>query len=76
MLDFLQMLTGGIVVGSSYALMGLAMVIIYKTSEVLNFAQGEMAMLTTFVAFMLLSDYGIPFWFTVDTMQGSLVSLW
>ena len=39
MLEFLQMLASGIAVGSSYALMGLAMVIIYKTSEVVNFAQ-------------------------------------
>ena len=39
MLDFLQMLASGIAVGSSYALMGLAMVIIYKTSEVVNFAR-------------------------------------
>ena len=62
---FLQLLVGGLAIGACYALIAMAMVIIYKTSEVLNFAQGEMAMLTTFVAFMLLSDYGIPFWFTV-----------
>jgi branched-chain amino acid transport system permease protein len=36
----------------TYALVALAMVIIYKTSEVLNFAQGDMAMLSAFVAFM------------------------
>ena len=46
MIDFLQMIVSGIAVGSSYALMGLAMVIIYKTSEVPNFAQGEMALVT------------------------------
>ena len=62
---FSQLLVGGLAIGACYALIAMAMVIIYKTSEVLNFAQGEMAMLTTFVAFMLLSDYGIPFWFTV-----------
>jgi len=39
----------------------LAMVIIYKTSEVPNFAQGEMAMLSTFIAFMLLASYGQSF---------------
>jgi hypothetical protein len=47
MLDFLQMIASGIAVGSTYALMGIAMVIIYKTSEVPNFAQGEMALISS-----------------------------
>ncbi|MBN2124122.1 MAG: branched-chain amino acid ABC transporter permease [Deltaproteobacteria bacterium] len=62
MIDFLQMLASGIAVGSSYALMGLAMVIVYKTSEVVNFAQGEMALLSIFFTFMLLESYGIPYY--------------
>jgi branched-chain amino acid transport system permease protein len=62
MLDFFQMLVSGIVVGSSYALMGLAMVIIYKTSEVVNFAQGEMALLSAFLTYMVLEYYHIPFY--------------
>ena len=55
MLDFIQMVVSGIAVGSTYALMGLAMVIIYKTSEVPNFAQGEMALASSFLAMMLLT---------------------
>jgi branched-chain amino acid transport system permease protein len=55
MLDFVQMVVSGVAVGSSYALMGIAMVIIYKTSEVPNFAQGEMALITSFFAMMLLT---------------------
>jgi branched-chain amino acid transport system permease protein len=62
MIDFLQMLASGVAVGSSYALMGLAMVIVYKTSEVVNFAQGEMALLSVFFTYMLLESYGIPFY--------------
>lgn len=62
MLDFFQMLVSGIMVGSSYALMGLAMVIIYKTSEVINFAQGEMALLTVFLTYMVLEYYHVPFY--------------
>jgi branched-chain amino acid transport system permease protein len=62
MLDFLQMLASGIAVGSSYALMGLAMVVIYKTSEVINFAQGEMALLSIFLTYMVLESYGFPFY--------------
>jgi branched-chain amino acid transport system permease protein len=64
MVDFLQMVLSGIAVGSSYALMGLGMVLIYKTSEVPNFAQGEMALLPVFVAFMLLATYGVPYYIT------------
>jgi branched-chain amino acid transport system permease protein len=56
---FLQLLVSGLSFGSLYALIALAMVIIYKTSEVPNFGQGEMAMISTFVAFTLLvtSEY-------------------
>jgi branched-chain amino acid transport system permease protein len=58
---FLQLLVSGIAFGSIYALIALAMAIIYKTSEVPNFAQGEMAMVSTFIAFMLLDTYGQSF---------------
>jgi len=56
-----QIIVSGLAIGSCYALIALAMVIIYKTSEVLNFAQGEMAMVSTFFAYSLLSTYNIPF---------------
>ncbi|MBU2513845.1 branched-chain amino acid ABC transporter permease [bacterium] len=61
MLDFFQMIVSGIAVGSSYALMALAMVIIYKTSEVVNFAQGEMALASSYFTFMVLERYGFSF---------------
>jgi len=60
MIDFIQMLINGIAAGSSYALIGLAMVIIYKTSEVPNFAQGEMALISTYVAYMMMAQYDLP----------------
>ncbi len=62
---FFDLVIGGLSIGACYALVALAMVIIYKASEVPNFAQGEMAMLATFVAYMLLEDYGVGFWTTV-----------
>lgn len=58
MIDFIQMIISGVAVGSSYALMALAMVLIYKASEVPNFAQGEMALLPVFIAFMIIYSYG------------------
>ncbi|MCP3875242.1 MAG: branched-chain amino acid ABC transporter permease [Desulfobacteraceae bacterium] len=59
MIDFIQMIVSGVATGSTYALMGLAMVIIYKTSEVPNFAQGEMALITSYFAMMLLTTMNI-----------------
>lgn len=70
MLEFLQTIVSGIAVGSSYALMGLAMVIVYKTSEVVNFAQGEMALLSVFLTYMVLEYHGVPFYVA---LPGALV---
>jgi branched-chain amino acid transport system permease protein len=56
-----QLIISGLSFGSLYALVALAMVIIYKTSEVPNFGQGEMAMLSTFVAYSLLVTHGYSF---------------
>lgn len=58
---FFQLLVSGLSFGSLYALIALAMVIIYKTSEVPNFGQGEMAMISTFIAFTLIETHGYPF---------------
>ena len=57
-----QLIVEGLAIGACYALFGIAVVIIYKTSEVINFAQGEMAMLSTFVAYHILAYYQYPFW--------------
>ena len=61
---FWDLVIGGLSIGACYALVALSMVIIYKTSEVPNFAQGEMAMISAFVAYTLISGYGIGFWTT------------
>jgi len=42
-------------------LLALALVLIYQSTDVVNFAQGEMAMFTTFIAYTLLTWYGVPF---------------
>lgn len=58
---FLQLVVSGLAIGSIYALVALAMALIYKTIEVPNFAQGEMAMISTYVAFTLLTVHRVPF---------------
>ncbi|MBC8460445.1 MAG: branched-chain amino acid ABC transporter permease [Deltaproteobacteria bacterium] len=67
---FFQLVVSGISFGSLYALIALAMVIIYKTSEVPNFGQGEMAMISTFVAHSLLVTHGCSF---VVSLLGALI---
>ncbi len=49
-----QHLAGGLAAGALYGLMALGLVLIYKTSDVVNFGHGDMAMVSTFVAFTLL----------------------
>ncbi len=57
-----QLLVDGLAMGACYGLFGLAVVIIYKTSEVLNFAAGETAMVSTFVAYHIMVISGYNFW--------------
>ncbi|HYG60825.1 MAG TPA: branched-chain amino acid ABC transporter permease [Symbiobacteriaceae bacterium] len=56
-----QQIISGLATGSLYALAALGLVLIFKTSDVVNFAQGEMAMFCTFVAFTLLTTAGLPY---------------
>jgi branched-chain amino acid transport system permease protein len=55
MSQFLSLAIAGIAVGSVYALVALGFVLIYKATEVVNFAQGELMMLGGFVGLMLVS---------------------
>ncbi len=61
LLSLAQQVVSGLSAGSIYALLALALVLIYQSTDVVNFAQGEMAMFTTFIAYTLLTWYGVPF---------------
>ena len=54
MQTFFQTLTTGLSDGAIYGSLALALVLIYKATEVINFAQGEMAMFTTYIAWALM----------------------
>lgn len=58
---FLQQLIAGLSIGAIYACVALAVVMIYQAIGRVNFAQGEMAMLSTFTGWQMI-DYGIPYW--------------
>ena len=55
-----QLVQGGIQSGSVYTLMALGIVLLYRTSRVLNFAHGEFALLAAFVAYTLTSSLELP----------------
>jgi branched-chain amino acid transport system permease protein len=57
-----QQVVFGIATGGLFASLALALVLIYRAMDVLNFAQGEMATFTTFIAFTLLTYIHLPYW--------------
>ena len=61
MTEFLQQVVSGLASGGVYGSLALAVVIIYRSTGVVNFAQGEMATLSTFVCWTLM-DHGVAFW--------------
>ncbi len=56
----LQLIVSGLALGSIYALLALSLVIVNKSTDVVNFAQGEMAMLGSFACFALLTGANVP----------------
>jgi branched-chain amino acid transport system permease protein len=61
MAEFMQQVVSGLAQGAIYASLALALVLIYRATDVLNFAQGEMATFTTYVAWSMM-DHGFSFW--------------
>ena len=64
-LQILQLTLNGIAIGSIYALVALGLVMIYKATEVINFAHGDILMGSAFVAWGLIAIAGLPFWLAV-----------
>ncbi len=57
---FAQQILSGVASGSVFAILALALVLIYRSTHVLNFAQGEMAMFTTFISWTFMTR--MDFW--------------
>ena len=64
-MQFLQLLISGISQGCIYGLIALGFVLIYKATETVNFAQGELMMLGAFCGLALMTLLGFPFWLAV-----------
>jgi len=62
-LQFLiQLLVNGLVVGTLYGVVAMSFVLIYKATQVVNFAQGELLLVGAWVCWALLTKYQVPFW--------------
>jgi len=61
-LEFLQVLITGLGQGCLYGLIALGFVLIYKATEIVNFAQGELLMMGAFFAVTYVMILGLPFW--------------
>jgi branched-chain amino acid transport system permease protein len=59
--QLLQQIFSGLAAGAIYASLALALVMIYRATDLVNFAQGDMAMFSTYIAWTLVNA-GIPFW--------------
>jgi branched-chain amino acid transport system permease protein len=60
--DFLQQVVAGLASGSIYASLALALVLIHRATGIINFAQGEMATLSTYIAWTLTVNHGWGYW--------------
>jgi branched-chain amino acid transport system permease protein len=62
MAQFVQQVVAGLATGSVFAALALALVLIHRATGVINFAQGEMAMFTTYIAWTLNVNHGWSYW--------------
>ncbi len=73
LLYFIQLVISGLAVGSLYALVALGFVLIYKATDILNFAQGEAMMVGAFVCYALVVS-GMDFvWAILITMAAAMI---
>jgi branched-chain amino acid transport system permease protein len=57
-----QLLVNGVIVGALYGVVAMCFVLIYKSTQIVNFAQGEFLLIGAWVCFHLLTAFSLPFW--------------
>jgi branched-chain amino acid transport system permease protein len=65
MTQFLQLTFDGFALGCVYALIALGFAVVYRASEVINFAQGAMLLVGAYLVSLFAAYAGLPFWFSV-----------
>ena len=58
----LQLLANGLIVGTLYGVVAMSFVLIYKATQVVNFAQGELLLIGAWICWWLLTKHQVPFW--------------
>jgi branched-chain amino acid transport system permease protein len=67
--QLLQLLISGVAQGCIYGLIALGFVLIYKATETVSFAQGDLMMLGGFGGLALMTGLGFPFWITIPAVM-------
>jgi branched-chain amino acid transport system permease protein len=66
-LQFVQLIVSGSAQGCIYGLIALGFVLIYKATETVTFAQGDLMMLGAFAGLVLMTMLGVPYWLSVPS---------
>ncbi len=61
-MNLLQLALNGLAAGSIYGLVALGFVLVYKATEMINFAQGDLLMLGAVAAFVAIVGFDLPYW--------------
>jgi branched-chain amino acid transport system permease protein len=72
--QFIQLVISGIAQGCIYGLIALGFVLIYKATETVSFAQGELMMLGAFFGLLVMGFWGYPFWVAVLASMGAMAA--
>ncbi|GIX49544.1 MAG: branched-chain amino acid ABC transporter permease [Candidatus Tectimicrobiota bacterium] len=72
---FFDLVTNGLLVGLTYALVALGFVLIYKATSVINFAQGDLVMFAGYAAAVMLGMRGMPVWLMALVLAVGMVVL-
>src|SRR5215470_10798672 len=71
----IQLLINGLVVGTLYGVVAMSFVLIYKATQVVNFAQGELLLVGAWVCWALLTKCQVPFWLGVPIISVIMVTI-
>ncbi len=72
---YVELTLNGLLVGTLYSLIALGFVLIYKASDVINFAQGEFVMFAAYVLAAALQIYGWPLWVAIPVGLGAMIAV-
>jgi branched-chain amino acid transport system permease protein len=70
----LLLLSNGVLIGLMYALIALGFVLVYKATDAINFAQGELVMFAGFVIAVAVGAYGAPLWLAIGAGLAAMVA--